>query len=126
MVKGDKNIAFRIVFLLLGAPTAGAFSSSTHERFFVSICLLWSLILCGAFQVSWTKKFFSFSPFKLNLRSVTARKGRLPLTFGGYRTSFAVKSVIWFRVSEGEKRFRPIYPFTQYLLTIDLIPVRPA
>lgn len=38
---------------MLGAPADGdVVSSSFHERFFVSICLLSSLILCGAFQVS--------------------------------------------------------------------------
>lgn len=51
-IKGD--IAFRIIGLLLGAPVVGV-STSFHERLFVSICMLWSLVLCGAFQVGTTK-----------------------------------------------------------------------
>ncbi|GAB0090490.1 uncharacterized protein DMENIID0001_052260 [Sergentomyia squamirostris] len=43
--------ASRIVGLLLSAPVTGV-GSSSHERIFVTVCLLWSLNLTGAFQGS--------------------------------------------------------------------------
>ncbi|CRK95266.1 CLUMA_CG008909, isoform A [Clunio marinus] len=51
-IKDDKSIAFRIIAIMLGASSVFGISTSHHERVFVSFCLLWSLILCGAFQGS--------------------------------------------------------------------------
>lgn len=99
-IKGDTNIAFRIIGLLMGAPTNGV-STSLHERLFVSICLLWSLTLFGAFQVSADerRKVLLFPVFKLNLLRITNRKGRTWLS--GW-----ISNIVCYKICHLVYRFR--------------------
>lgn len=48
----DTNIAFRIIAIMFGVSYLRGFSDSSCVRFFLSICLIWSVVLTGAFQVN--------------------------------------------------------------------------
>ena len=49
-IKRNLQVVFRIFGILISAPVTGL-GTTNHERFFVAVCLLWSLNLNGAFQV---------------------------------------------------------------------------
>jgi len=51
-IRTDTNIAFRIIAVVFGVSHLGGFKDSSVMRFFLSMCLLWSVVLTGAFTVS--------------------------------------------------------------------------
>jgi hypothetical protein len=51
-IRDDTNIVFRIIAIIFGVSHLSGFSNSSYIRFFLTACLLWSLVLTGAFTVS--------------------------------------------------------------------------
>lgn len=51
-IRTDTNIAFRIIAVVFGVSHLGGFKDSSVMRFFLAMCLLWSVVLTGAFTVS--------------------------------------------------------------------------
>lgn len=110
-IKCDTNIAFRIIGLMLGAASVLGFSKSNHERLFVSICLLWSLVIGGAFQVS-----VEVFALKLNLLSITAK--RVVANDFGVDIEHHLQQNLSFGLGTQGNGKRSDDPFTLYLLTI--------
>jgi hypothetical protein len=80
-IKIDASVTFRIFGIMCGANSIPGVTSSTHDRIFVSFCLIWSLICCGAFQVK--RYFFLLShtlKTKINLTSEKRKENRKRLT----------------------------------------------
>lgn len=57
----DTDITFRIIAIIFGISHLGGFRKSSHIRFFVSICLIWSVVLTGAFTVEYSLKLKLFT-----------------------------------------------------------------